>query len=75
MEKTIGQIRLNVELDSTNGDIASEIKIKTAELIDLCESYKFVGEPMTQSMNERNRALSLAQTAYEEAANWALKIL
>lgn len=66
MDKTIGEKRVrtdfNVAAESIRGEI-DEIKQKSAELINICESLK-AKDP---------RLASLAQTAYEEAAMWAVK--
>lgn len=55
MPKTIGEQRVRTEFNPAQSDTVSQIKQKTAELINLCELS------------------SLAQTAYEEAAMWAVK--
>lgn len=43
--------------------LISTLKIKTAELINICEELKY----------KDARLASLAQTAYEEACMWAIK--
>jgi hypothetical protein len=63
MEKTIGEQRVRTEFNPAQSDTVSQIKQKTAELINLCEELKA----------KDARLSSLAQTAYEEAAMWAVK--
>jgi hypothetical protein len=60
---TIGEERVRVKFNpSANGDVDT-IKQATAHLIDLCEVQK----------SKDARLAALAQTAYEEAAMWAVK--
>jgi len=60
---SVGQKRVRFSLKPQEGDEIYVIKKLTADLIDLCEGLK-----------ERDARLStLAQTAYEEAAMWAVK--
>lgn len=63
MEKTIGEIRVRTEFNPSKDDVVSQLKSKTAELINLCEELK----------SKDGRLASLAQTAFEEAAMWAVK--
>lgn len=60
---TIGEDRVRVEFNVSNDDIVNQIKVKTAELIDLCEPLKY----------KDTRLAEIAQTTYEEAAMWAVK--
>ena len=60
---TIGAERTRVSFNPNGDDMVTRIKSKTAELIDLCEEVK----------PQDPRLASLAQTAYEEAAMWAVK--
>jgi hypothetical protein len=60
---TIGTDRVRVDFNVSNDDLVNQIKVKTAELIDLCESLKF----------KDTRVASIASTTYEEAAMWAVK--
>jgi hypothetical protein len=52
-----------VKFNPSADGVVDQIKQKTAELIDLCETIK----PLDP------RLASLAQTSYEEAAMWAVK--
>lgn len=62
-EPTLGEKRVRTNFNPSElGDVGA-IKRKTAELIDLCETLK-AKDP---------RLAALAQTAYEEAAMWAVK--
>lgn len=63
MEKTTGEKRVRTDFNVAGTSIVDEIKKKSAELIDLCEKLK----------DKDGRLASLAQTAYEEAAMWAVK--
>lgn len=63
MEKTIGELRVRTEFNPSQSDLVSQIKQKAAELINLCEDLK-LKDP---------RLASLAQTAFEEGAMWAVK--
>lgn len=60
---TIGEVRVRTSFNPAGDNIIDQIKAKTAELIDLCETLK----------SKDGRLASLAQTSYEEAAMWAVK--
>ncbi len=62
-DKTIGEQRVRTEFNPAQSDTVSQIKQKTAELINLCEELKA----------KDGRLASLAQTTYEEAGMWAVK--
>lgn len=61
--KSVGEHRVRTDFNVGNDSIVAEIKNKTAELINMCEELKA----------KDARLASLAQTAYEEAAMWAVK--
>lgn len=63
MEQTLGQTRVRVSFNPSTDSVVDQIKQKTAELIDLCETLK----PLDP------RLASIAQTEYESAAHWAVK--
>lgn len=71
MDVSIGEQRVRTQFNPLNQDIVSQIKQKSAELINVCEDLK----PKNGSMisGEKARLISLAMTAYEEAAMWAVK--
>jgi hypothetical protein len=62
---TLGEERLkfNANPSADVHTIISEIRQKSAELIDLCETLK----------SKDARLASLAQTSYEQACMWAIK--
>lgn len=60
---SIGEDRVRVKFNPSADGMVDQLKQKSAELIDLCETLK-AKDP---------RLASLAQTAYEEAAMWAVK--
>lgn len=62
-ELTIGEARVRTSFNPSANSEEDQIKQKTAELINLCEKLKM----------KDGRLASLAQTAYEEAAMWAVK--
>jgi len=63
---TLGQKRVGINFNPSGEEIVDQIKAKSAELIDLCESMK-------TSMPERNRLIALAQTNFEIASMFAVK--
>lgn len=63
MEQTIGEKRVRTAFNPSQDDVVSQIKQKTAELINLCETLK----------EKDARLASVAQTEYESAAMWAVK--
>lgn len=71
-EKTLGEQRTRTEFIPSNNSDVHQIKQKTAELINLVESVRFITTNDT-SIKEQARLIALAQTAYEEAAMWAVK--
>jgi len=62
-EPTVGEQRVRIAFNPSASSDVDVIKNTSAELIDLCEKLK-AKDP---------RLASLAQTAYEEAAMWAVK--
>lgn len=65
---SIGEQRVRTKFNPSADGIVDQIKNKSAELIDLCESLRKVGDE-----SEKHRLISLAETTYEEAAMWAVK--
>jgi hypothetical protein len=63
MNATIGEQRVRTTFNPSQDDVVSQIKQKTAELINLCETLK----------EKDGRLASVAQTEYESAAMWAVK--
>lgn len=62
-QPSIGAQRVRVGFNPSDNPTVDEIKLMTATLIDLCEAAKA----------KDARLAALAQTAYEEAAMWAVK--
>lgn len=60
---TIGEDRVRTKFNPSQMTGVDQIKQDTAKLIDICEGLK----------SKDARLASLAQTAYEEAAMWAVK--
>ena len=60
---SIGEDRVRTKFNPSTGLVVDQIKQKAAELIDICETLKA----------KDGRLASLAQTAFEEAAMWAVK--
>ena len=60
---TLGDIRVRRDFNPSSNQDVELIKMGTAKLIDFCESLK----------KKDPRLAALAQTAYEEAAMWAVK--
>jgi len=63
MEKSLGELRVRTEFNPSKDSSVDQIKQKTAELINMVDELKTADR----------RLVSLAQTAYEEAAMWAVK--
>lgn len=62
-EMTLGEQRVRMTFNPSDNADVDALKAKTAELIDMCEALK----------RKDGRLAALAQTAYEEAAMWAVK--
>jgi hypothetical protein len=60
---SIGEDRVRTKFNPSADTVVEQIKQKSAELIDLCETLKA----------KDARLASLAQTHYEDAAMWAVK--
>ena len=67
IEATIGEKRVRTSFNVSNDNFIDRIKNETADLINQVDSLKEGAAP------EKIRLVSLAQTAYEEAAMWAAK--
>ncbi len=68
---TIGEYRVRIKFNPSDNSLVSQIKQKSAELIDLCEKHK--GASASEDDREIDRLWALAQTHYEDAAMWAVK--
>lgn len=69
--KTFGETRVRTEFNPAASDTVSLIKQKSAELIDLVETLR--GDGAVVISGEKARLISIAETALEEAAMWAVK--
>ncbi len=68
---TLGEKRVRTDFNVSGDAKIDEIKNKTAELINMC-----IGMHGSEGGEyEQERLYSLAQTAYEEAAMWAVKAI
>ena len=77
---TIGERRIRTTFNPSNMDVVGEFKQKTALLIDLCEYQRTLNNVNItgwekEDITDFNRWISLAQTAYEEAAFYIVKAL
>ena len=62
---SLGAQRVRESFNPSEDNMVDKIKRHSADLIDLCEEFK----------NRDPRLAALAQTAYEEAAMWAVKLV
>jgi hypothetical protein len=67
---SLGEDRVRIKFNPSDNSTVSQIKQKSAELIDLVEEAKAKSPHQTP---EVNRLWALAQTHYEDAAMWAVK--
>ena len=72
---SIGGDRVRVKFNPSANGTVDRIKCTTAELIDICkrEQDELYASASPQQQMEVGRLWSLAMTAYEEAAMWAVK--
>lgn len=79
---TLGEQRVRVSFNQSNESVVDTIKQKSAEIIDLLQAvradevsktYDKSPEELQAQSGEKLRLIALAQTAYEEAAMWAVK--
>lgn len=81
--QTKGEYRVGISFNPSNDGMVDRIKRASADLIDLVESISVPDllnitspeerGPMINQLGEVMRLKSLAQTAIEEAAMWAVK--
>jgi len=62
-----GRKAVRYTFNPSGNDDVQHIKLQTAALIDFCDDLRLI-DP-----HGRGRLTALAQTAYEEAAMWAVK--
>lgn len=68
---SIGEDRVRVKFNPSDKSLVSQIKQKTAELIDLC--WENCPQPHEDEGGEIIRDWKLAMTDFESAAMWAVK--
>jgi len=64
---TEGEYRVGISFNPSNNALVDDIKRKAAEVIDLMD------RAVPADINESRRLASLAMTAFEEGAIWAVK--
>jgi len=69
---SLGAKRVRESFNPSKDSMVDKIKRYTADLIDLCHELKLDSEGLPHE-EEQSRLASLAMTAYEEAAMWAVK--
>ena len=77
---TIGERRITTTFNPSSLDLVSQFKNKTAELISVAEEQRSLNNINVtnweqEDITDFNRWISLAQTAYEEAAFYIVKAL
>jgi hypothetical protein len=70
---SLGARRVRESFNPSKDNMVDKIKRYTADLIDLCEELQHLAPQGDVGWSEQLRLVSLAQTAYEEAAMWAVK--
>lgn len=68
---SLGEDRVRIKFNPSDNSLVSQIKQKSAELIDLCDTMPKPDDPA--KVGEFKRLTALAMTHYEEAAMWAVK--
>mgnify|MGYP006332613017 CR=1 FL=1 len=73
MPQTIGEKRVRIEFNPSNSGNVNALKQKAAEAINILQDFK--DDPRETKDPETMRLVALAQTAFEEAAMWAVKAI
>lgn len=71
--QTLGEMRVRTEFNPSNQDYVSQIKQKTAELINLIDQAAANPSWYDETFGEWKRLKALAMTDYENAGMWAVK--
>ena len=71
-QRTLGEKRVRTFFNPSAEDLVQKIKDKSAALINIVAEINYEGED-PEIAEERKRLVTLALTAYEEAAMWAVK--
>lgn len=74
MNKTLGQKRVRVNFNPSKDDYINDLKVKSAELIDLINGAAPSNLLNDEDFGEFRRLKALALTAVEEACMWAVKM-
>jgi hypothetical protein len=69
---SLGAQRVRESFNPSRDSAVDKIKRYSADLIDICEDLKSL-VASDKNPSEQLRLVALAQTAYEEAAMWAVK--
>jgi len=72
-EQTLGHRRVRATFNPSANSLVDVIKVKSAEMVDFCETLRTMPGLSPEQAKECGRLCSLAQTSYEEAAMWAVK--
>lgn len=72
--KTVGERRVRVAFNPGNDDFVTELKQRSADLIDLVAQAEARPEWDDATFGEFKRLQALAMTHYEMAAMWAVKM-
>jgi hypothetical protein len=67
---SLGAQRVRIDFNPTKNNDVHVIKSMTGALINLCSELNKKGD---KESAEKRRLIALANTAYEEAAMWAVK--
>lgn len=70
---TLGEKRVRTDFNVKSDEAVNVFKQQTAVLIDMLEGMREHGTQAEKENGEFHRLISIAQTAYEEAAMWAVK--
>jgi hypothetical protein len=75
-ELTLGQKRVHLTFNPSNDNVIGQIKLKCAELIDLCNNHMIKpgdGKATHPEAGEANRCLATAMTNFETGQMYAVK--
>lgn len=81
-KKSVGELRVRTDFNVNGSDLVAEINRRSAELINLCQAMQNdeavaipneTRDALYERCGEKFRLIEIAQTAYEEAAMWAVK--
>lgn len=70
---SLGEDRVRIKFNPSDNTLVSQIKQKSAELIDLVDRLPGPQPHDDKKYSEFRRLMALAQTNYEDAAMWAVK--